>query len=69
MGDALRRLEIAVAWRLMEICHWGEQLLWERYDHDFVARYILPGLDREVEEPSELADELDLDTNDDDIPF
>ncbi len=63
MRDAVRRLKIAVAWRLLDLCYWGEQFLWERYDQDFVVRYIMPDLAYEIEEPPEYIDD------DDDIPF
>ena len=46
MGKVFRRLEVAVAWYLLEVCYWGERYLWERYDQQFVARYILPELTR-----------------------
>jgi len=37
MRDTLRHLKVAAAWRLLEICYWGEQLIWKRYDQAFVV--------------------------------
>ncbi len=67
MRDALRRLKIGVAWRLLDLCYWGEQFLWKRYDQDFVVRYIMPDLDHEIEEPPELVEAINPDI--DDVPF
>lgn len=68
MRETLRRLEIVVAWHLLEAFDWAARLLWERYDHDFVAFFILPGLDREIEIPPEPVDCMGPGTIDD-IPF
>ena len=66
MREALRRLEVAIAWHLLAACHWGERLFWERYDHDFVADFILPDL--EIGTPPEAVDDRD-DGISDEIPF
>lgn len=68
MREVLRRLELVVAWHLLEALHWGEHLLWDRYDQDFVATFILPDLDREVEPPPDAVEAMNPDIIDD-IPF
>ena len=66
MRELLRRLEVTVAWHLLAVCHWGERLLWERYDHDFIADFIMPDL--EIETPPEPMDDMDTSVIDE-IPF
>jgi hypothetical protein len=65
MGKLFRRLEIAAAWSLLEFCYWFECYLWERYDQQFVTRYIMPEL--ACGDPPEPTD-INTDPSDD-IPF